>query len=190
VIVVRAGERSGLPNRAPITWAGRQQGAQRHFLAFLGTGRSVLAMRGLNLLIPTVALLGACTLANMTPQARFSESAYMLNDYARWGQVDHAVVHVSPKYMERFTSRRQEWGERVSIADADLVSMKLAPDHESAVSEVKLSWYDESGVFVHSSVVTQKWASEKGKYKLIDETVRRGDTSVFTEPPPKAEQGG
>jgi hypothetical protein len=147
-------------------------------------------MRALHLIASTVALLGGCTLANMTPQARFSESAYMLNDYARWGQVDHAIVHVSPKYMERFTSRRQEWGERVSIADADLVSMKLAPDHESAVSEVKLSWYDESGVFVHSSLVTQKWASEKGKYKLVDEAVRRGDASVFTEPPPKPQQDG
>jgi hypothetical protein len=147
-------------------------------------------MRALTSIALLASLFGGCTLANMTPQARFSESAYMLNDYARWGQVDHAVVHVSPKYMQRFTERRQDWGERVSIADADLVSMKLAPDHESAVSEVKLSWYDASGVYVHSSLVTQKWASEKGKFKLVDEAVRRGDPSVFTEPPPKAQQDG
>ncbi|HEX6241404.1 MAG TPA: hypothetical protein VFZ61_10940 [Polyangiales bacterium] len=122
----------------------------------------------------------------MTPQARFSESAYMLNDYTRWGQVDRAVHHVSPKYMQRFTERRREWGETVSIADADLISMKLAPDHESAVSQVRLSWYDDTGVIVHSTLVTQKWASEKGKYKLVDEAVQRGDQRVFAEPP----QGG
>jgi hypothetical protein len=136
--------------------------------------------------IAFAATLSACTLANMTPQARFSESAYMLNDYARWGQVDRAVSHVSPKYMQRFTDRRRDWGETVSIADADLVSMKLAPDHESAVSQVRLSWYDQNGVIVHSSLVTQKWASEKGKYKLIDEAVQRGDERIFAEPP----QGG
>lgn len=126
---------------------------------------------------------GGCTLANLTPQARFSESAFTLNDYSRWGQVDKAVYHVSPKYMQRFAERHREWGESVSIADIDLVSMQLAEDHLSGTSEIRLSWYDQNGVIVRSSTVTQKWETERGKFKLVDESVRRGDPAVFANPP-------
>lgn len=129
------------------------------------------------------ALTSGCTLANLTPQARFSESAFTLNDYSRWGQVDKAVSHVSPKYMQRFAQRHAEWGESVSIADIDLLSMQLAEDHLSGTSEVRLSWYDQNGVIVRSSTVTQKWETERGKFKLVDESVRRGDPGVFADPP-------
>jgi hypothetical protein len=97
--------------------------------------------------------------------------------------VDKAIYHVSPKYMQRFTERHREWGESVSIADIDLVSMKLADDHLTATSEIKLSWYDQNGMMVRDSVVTQKWETERGKFKLVDELVRRGDPAVFAAPP-------
>jgi hypothetical protein len=132
--------------------------------------------------------LTGCTLANLTPQARFSDSAYTLNDAARWGQVDIAVGHVSPKYAERFMQRHKEWGETISIADADVTRMKIAADPKSAMAEVSLSWYSDGGVTVHSSVITQTWEVVHGKFKLVDEAIRRGDPSVFA--PPEEEGGG
>lgn len=113
---------------------------------------------------------------------RFSESAYTLNDAARWGQVDKAMLYVSPRYIARFTERHREWGDTVSIADVDLVRMQLSEDHNSAMSEITLSWFSDGGVTVRSSTVTQKWESEHGKYKLVDEAVRRGDPAVFAPP--------
>lgn len=158
----------------------------RRFLAFREIGRSVVGMRGLITASLAALVLGGCTLANLTPQARFSESAYSLNDAARWGQVDQAVYHVSPKYLERFTSRHREWGASVNIAEVDLVRMQLAEDRKSAVSEIKLSWFDAGGVTLRSSTVTQKWETEEGKFKLVDEAVRGGDPRVFADSP----QGG
>jgi hypothetical protein len=35
---------------------------------------------------------------------------------------------------------------------------------------------------IKSSVVTQKWEAEHGKFKLVDERVRRGDPGVFAAP--------
>jgi hypothetical protein len=125
-----------------------------------------------------------CTLANLTPQARFSEAAYTLNDASRWGQVDLALQHVSPRYQARFTERHREWGENVSIADVDLVRMQVAEDRQSATSEISLNWFDDGGVMVKSSVISQKWETEHGKFKLVDEKVRRGDPSVFAAPEP------
>lgn len=129
----------------------------------------------------SLGLVG-CTLANLTPQARFSEAAYTLNDAARWGQVDLAMQHVSPRYQERFTARHREWGEHVSIAEVDLVRLQVAPDRQSATSEISLSWFNDGGFMVKSSVVTQKWEAEHGKFKLVDEAIRRGDPSVFAAP--------
>ena len=95
-----------------------------HFLAFRIAERSVLTMRVLGpITLATSLLAGGCTLASMTPQARFSESAYMLNDYARWGQVDAAMTHVSPKYMQTFSERHREWGDRVNVIDLRLAKI-------------------------------------------------------------------
>jgi hypothetical protein len=126
--------------------------------------------------------VSGCMFASLTPQARFSEAAHTLNDASRWGQVDLALEHVSPKYIARFTERHREWGEVVSIAEVDMVSLQVAPDRQSAKSEVSLSWFNDGGVMIKNSVVIQKWTTEHGKFKLIDEAVRRGDPRVFAEP--------
>ena len=126
--------------------------------------------------------LVGCTLANLTPQARFSEAAYTLNDASRWGQVDLAMQHVSPRYQERFTARHRQWGEQVSIAEVDLVRLQVADDRQSATSEINLSWFNDGGVMVKSSSITQKWEAEHGKFKLVDEAIRRGDPNVFAAP--------
>jgi hypothetical protein len=143
-------------------------------------------MRVLRFALLTLGLAG-CTLTNLTPQARFQESAYTLNDAARWGQVDLAMRHVSPKYLARFSERHQGWGETISIAEVDLVRMQVAEDRQSATSEITLNWYDEGGVTIHSSVITQKWEVVGGKFKLVDEAIRRGDPRVFAT---AAEGGG
>jgi len=130
-----------------------------------------------------------CTLANMTPQARFSDAAYTLNDASRWGQVDLALQHVSPRYRNVFTARHREWGEKLSIADVDLVRMQVSEDRKSATSEISLNWFNDGGVMVKSSVISQRWETENGKFKLVDEKIRRGDPGVFAPPEPAPAKG-
>src|SRR3954471_14457617 len=136
----------------------------------------------IGLLALAVTSFGGCILANLTPKERFNEAAYTLNDAARWSHVDRAMQHVSPKYMSRFVERHRMWGETISIADIDLVRLQVAGDKKSAVSEVNLNWYNDGGVMVHSSSITQRWKSDGGKFKLVDEAIRRGDPGVFAEP--------
>lgn len=136
----------------------------------------------------TCALLVGCMFANLTPTERFKESAHLLNDASRWGRVDIASEQVSPKYRDKFVARHREWGTTLSIADADLTSMQLAEDRQSALSEISVSWYSTGGVTLRTSVITQKWALEQGNFFLIDEAIRVGDPSVFVEDEP-ATQG-
>jgi hypothetical protein len=136
----------------------------------------------IGLLALTASGLAGCTLANLTPTERFKEAAYTLNDASRWSQVDLAMQHVSPKYVSKFVERHRMWGESVSIAEVDLVRLQVAEDRKSAVSEINLNWYNDGGVMVHSSSITQTWEAEKGKFRLVDEAIRRGDPRVFAEP--------
>jgi hypothetical protein len=119
-----------------------------------------------------------CTLANLTPQARFAESTHVLNDATRWGRVDMAVEQVSPKYLSRFMTRHREWGHAISIADFDVVRMQVAADRKTATSEVTISWYPSDGVMLRTSTIVQQWEAEHGGFRLVDEAVE-GDPRVF-----------
>jgi hypothetical protein len=128
--------------------------------------------------------VSSCTLANMTPTARFQDAAYTLNDAARWGQVDIAAQYVSPKYLESFVSRHRTWGEDISIADVELVRMQLAEDRQSASSLITLNWYDTHGVTLRSSTIAQRWEAEKGNFRLVEEKLSGGDPRIFAEAEP------
>ncbi len=136
-------------------------------------------MHKLSVLALCLALSGGCTLASLTPQARFAESTSVLNDSTRWGRVDAALTQVAPKYVDKFVARHADWGGAISIADYDIVNMQIAEDRQGAVSEVALSWYMTGGVILHQSTITQRWETDHGKFRLVDEVIRNGDPRVF-----------
>jgi hypothetical protein len=131
-------------------------------------------------------LASGCTLGNLTPQARFSESAHTLTDASRWGHIDMALPHVSAKYSEQFLVRHANWGNALSIADAELVRLQLAADKKTAMTEVNVSWYPVGQISLHQSVITQQWERESGSYRLVSESVRAGDPNVFPAVPEDA----
>ena len=132
-------------------------------------------------------VLAGCTLGSLSSQSRFSDSAYELNDAARWGEVDTASRHVADSYRPRFLARRRAWGEQVSIAEVELSQLKLGSDKKRATSEVTLSWYDAAGMTIRKSSVTQRWESQRGDYRLVDEVIARGDQGLFAEDASSAE---
>lgn len=130
-------------------------------------------------LLALSSLTLGCTLTQLSPSARLSESVYQLNDMSRWGQVDMAVAAVSAKYKTLFRTRRKEWGENIAIAEVELLYQQMAPDKESGVSEVAMSWTEANGVILRKSYITQRWANERGTFRLIEEAIKKGDPSLF-----------
>jgi hypothetical protein len=123
-------------------------------------------------------VLFSCTLSNLTPQSRFSDAAYHVNDAARWGQLDLASQYVALEYKAQFMSRRAEWGERISVAEVDVVFMNIDREHDRATSEINLSWLVD-GISLHKCVITQTWRSERGQFRLIEEKLKKGDPGLF-----------
>jgi hypothetical protein len=130
-------------------------------------------------LLALALFANGCIMANLTPQARFSESAHTLTEAGRWNHLDMALPLLSTKYTEEYVSRHRHWGGEITIADADIVRMKVADDRKSAMSEVSVTWYRSNGVTIRQSTISQKWEAERGNFKLVDEKVRSGDESVF-----------
>ena len=140
----------------------------------------------LSLLTLAVAVgISGCMLQNLTPTERFSTSSHELNDASRWGRVDIAVAHVSPKYREEFVKTRRNWGSVLQIADHDIVRMQLAEDGTSAQSRVRVSWYRMDTLSLKESYVEQRWERERGNFYLVEEAIAAGDEGLFP-----AQKGG
>ena len=81
-----------------------------------------------------VLFCGGCTLANLTPQARFAESTNTLNDSTRWGRVDAALTQVSPKYVDKWV-----WWMEMSFLAADTnLGDKLLLDPDEGIGIISL----------------------------------------------------
>lgn len=124
-------------------------------------------------------VFSGCIMANLTPQARFSESAHTLTEAGRWNHLDMALPLLSTKYTDAYVARHRHWGGEITIADADIVRMQVADDRKSAMSEVSVTWYRSDGVTIRQSTISQQWETERGNFKLVDEKVRAGDASLF-----------
>jgi hypothetical protein len=128
------------------------------------------------------ALCAGCVLSNMTPQSRFQDSAYVVNDAARWGAVDAALRYVAPDYARPFTLRHREWGRQFSIGEIDMVRLTLDKGRKSATSQVEVSWYDTHGMSLRSSVIEQKWQTTRGgDFQLVSEAIVSGDPTLFAQ---------
>lgn len=164
--------------------ANEPNGARAHRIS---GGDKRARVRGVRWLF-VVALATSCSLSNLSPQARFSDSAHRLNDATRWGEVDRATPHVSARYRAQFLARHSGWGESISIAEVEMAQLSLEEDKGHAISEVVLSWYDASGVTIHKSSILQRWESEHGTYRLVDERLKSGHPGVFADASAKAIQ--
>jgi hypothetical protein len=160
-----------------MTMANEPNGARRGATVGMGKGSRFVRSRGLFV----VVLVAGCSLSSLSPQARFSDSAFRLNDATRWGEVDRATPHVSARYRKQFLARHSTWGDRISIAEVEMAQLSLEEDKEHAVSEVVLSWYDASGVTIFKSSIIQRWEREHGTYRLVDERVKSGHPGVFAD---------
>lgn len=126
--------------------------------------------------------LESCTLIqNLSPETRFNDQVFQLNDEARWGRMDLAVNHVHRDYRRRFAASRHRWGREVHIGDTEVTNMQLGG--ENPVSTVVHSWVDESAMELRSTTINQIWTSHFGPngpvYELVREEVIDGDDGLL-----------
>lgn len=127
------------------------------------------------------ALLTGCLLENASSGKKLSDAVTEMNKATRWGQLSLAAQMVEPVYRPQFLANHAHWGERVQVADSEIVHVELAADEDNAVAMVVYQWYATEAMTLHQSVVRQRWAREGDGYALLSETIVQGDARLFAE---------
>jgi hypothetical protein len=143
------------------------------------------ALAGLVVAASSLALLAGCPMPE-SAAAHMQNVASDFNTNIRFGRLSLAVEDVSPKEREEFLRRTKALGERIQIADYELISAKM-DDNEHAHVIVKYDWYDVTMGDLHSTQILQKWVNEKGGWKLTHEERDSGAEGILGETPLPAE---
>jgi len=132
------------------------------------------------LLVSLVFAVTGCMFESLSASQRFNESSFMLNDAARWGRLDVARSMVDGSYVQKYQVRHQDWGHRIQIAEADVVSLQLDEDKDGATSQVQVSWYSTDTMNLHASTIVQRWRADGQSFLLVDELIQ-GDPQLFAD---------
>src|SRR5690606_8982469 len=119
--------------------------------------------------------------AHQSAAARAQEAASELNVNARFGRMEMAAEHVSPKAKEQFFERRKAWGSRIRVADYEMAGLRIHKNEEDAELLVRVAWYRIDEGDLHTTTLRQKWHDFKGDWKLIEETRVDGDVGLLGE---------
>jgi hypothetical protein len=138
-------------------------------------------MRSTALLPLACALLVGCFLENASSGKKLSDAVTEMNKATRWGQLSLAAQMVEPVYRPQFLANHAHWGQRVQVADSEVVHVELTTDEDNAVAMIVYQWYATEAMTLHQSVVRQRWAREGDGYALLSETIVQGDARLFAQ---------
>lgn len=129
-----------------------------------------------------ILLLIGCDFSNLRPTEKLKQSIQEMNEAARWGRIDLAAQYVGPAYRQRFFSAHSTWGQRIQIADLEMVRLDIDSNKKSATASIAISWYGLDQMTLRQTVVRQRWKSLEGQFILDDEDVLEGEPSLLAVP--------
>ena len=127
-------------------------------------------------------LLAGCFLDNASSGKKLTDAVTEMNKATRWGQLNLASQMVEPVYRPQFMVNHAPWGERVQVADSEIVHVEMADGEDSAVAMIVYQWYETAAMTLHQSVVRQRWSRVGDGYALLSEAVVQGDARLFGQP--------
>jgi hypothetical protein len=135
----------------------------------------------------TLSVIGLCSntacLANLRADKKIGDAVQNLNNQARWGRINDAVLLVHPEYRETFLNQHSRWGTDIQLADAEVVNIQIANDSKNASAFVSYSWYAMADMTLHETTLRQLWEAENSSYALSGETVVKGDPGLLATAP-------
>lgn len=123
-----------------------------------------------------LALVGC--IAPPTPAQRLAESAYDLNTAARFGRMDVALENVRDSLQTEFARTHATWGKGVRIVDCELTGFQMRKDGDADVY-VTVNWQRVDETTMRSTEITQRWASNRGTWRMIAEEEKGGDHGLL-----------
>jgi len=115
-------------------------------------------------------LVTGCMIPNN--QKKLSDSLRQYNIAMRWGAVEQAAEHVDPAKRNELLVRPEEFGA-LQISGYEVGSIKVRGKSE-AVAIVRIDWYLNNSLSLHTSFVEQSWKLKGGKWLITAQRLVRG----------------
>ncbi|HET8936272.1 MAG TPA: hypothetical protein VFN67_22670 [Polyangiales bacterium] len=120
---------------------------------------------------------------NLRADKKIGDAVQNLNNQARWGRINDAVLLVHPEYRETFMRQHSLWGTDIQLADSEIVNIQIANDSNKASAFVLYSWYAMTDMTLHETTLRQLWEAQSSSYTLSSETVVKGDPGLLASKP-------
>ena len=128
--------------------------------------------------------LSAC-IAPPSSTTRLAESAYDLNEAARFGRMDIAMEHVKDTAREDFSRKHARWGKAVRVVDYEVGTITLRKDGDAEVT-LLLNWQRPDETSMRSTELWQRWTTIRGTWWMIKEDEHGGDPGLLSGAAPSA----
>jgi hypothetical protein len=109
---------------------------------------------------------------------RLAESAYDLNEAARFGRMDLALEHVRDTTREEFSRKHARWGKAVRIVDYEVASVTVRKDGDADVV-LTINWQRPDETTMRATELGQRWSTTRGTWWMIKEEERGGDPGLL-----------
>jgi hypothetical protein len=116
---------------------------------------------------------------------RLSDAAVDMNAATRFGRMDIAIEHVGAAARAEFARRHAAWGGNVRVVDLEMGGFDLVQRDEAEVL-VNVAWQRPDESTVRVTRIAQRWRDEQGRWKLVDEERKDGDTGLLGDQAPQA----
>lgn len=115
-----------------------------------------------------------------TPAQKATEAARDLNMAARWGRMEEAMRHSSPKERMEFAKRREGWHDEVRILETEVMELDMK-DATHASVKVDVSWVFADDPTLRTTRLAQQWSDDEGRWVMVKEEQESGDVGLFGE---------
>lgn len=117
-----------------------------------------------------------------TPASHAQEAAQNIAENERFGRTELVLEKVAPGEKAEFLRTHAGWGGRITIADTELGGFHMLNNGvDDAELNMRVSWYNASEEELRSTLIRQKWHSQKGNWLLTSEERIDGDIGLLNE---------
>ena len=118
---------------------------------------------------------GACGGASQKAQGDLKDAVIMLNEGVRWGRLQEVIPRVHSDNVAHFMEMHKEFGTEIQLSDYELINSVYNADNKTAAVTVRITWYRQSEMEVHATVLLQSWQLHGADWLLMTETYQSGE---------------
>jgi hypothetical protein len=116
-----------------------------------------------------------CGVANQKAETELKEAVLMFNEGVRWGRLQEVMPRMDPKNTSHFIKMHEKFGTEIQLSDYELVSSFYDSTKQTAAVTVKITWYRQSEMELHTTILLQSWEYHAAGWLLVTETYQSGE---------------